>query len=30
MKSVMEGYFDRWVDADSGIGKESCNRGAVF
>ncbi len=30
MKSVMSGYFERWVQADSGMGKESCNRGVIF
>jgi len=27
MKSVMAKWFDEWVEADSGMGKESCNRG---
>ena len=30
MTSVMQKWFDELVEADSGMGKESCNRGEVF
>jgi hypothetical protein len=30
LNKVMKKWFDEWVDADSGIGKDSCNRGQVF
>ena len=26
----MKKWFDEWVEADSGMGKDSCNRGEVF
>jgi hypothetical protein len=30
VKKVMSKWFDEWVEADSGMGKESCNRGEAF
>jgi hypothetical protein len=27
VKKVMGKWFDEWVEADSGMGKESCSRG---
>lgn len=30
MKATMQKYFDLWIDADSGMGKQSCSRGQIF
>ncbi len=27
---MMGKWFEQWVEADSGMGKESCNRGEFF
>ena len=27
MQKVMKKWFDQWVEADSGMGKDSCSRG---